>query len=102
VKKAILPPRFAPMPTLLTFNCYERPPSTFSIAPSLKGTVEGSDLLDAAQNAATMLFNRAEARKVVVGSQSRGEFIAHGRVSWQRYRRGEVVREVRFVLERKR
>jgi hypothetical protein len=65
------------------------------------GTVEGSDLLDAAQNAATMLFDRAEARPCVVGS-SKGEFIAFGRVVWMRYEKREIVREIRFTIERKR
>ena len=65
------------------------------------GSVEGDSLQDAAKNAATMLFDRADVRPCLVGSVAKGEFIAHGRVSWIRYKRGEVVREIRFQLERK-
>jgi len=54
----------------------------------------------AAESAATITFDRGHARQVaaVVGG-GRGIFVAHGRVPWKRYAKGEKVTDIRFLLE---
>jgi hypothetical protein len=66
----------------------------------LLGDVPDALSLDeAAQTAATLLFSRSSARKVVASiSEDVGTFIAFGRCGWMRYPNEYVCSEIRFVL----
>jgi hypothetical protein len=72
----------------------------FDMAGKKVGSIpESTSLDDAAETAAFLLFNRKSARKVVSSSSDeRGVFVAHGRIDWVRYGKGEVCNEIRFQL----
>lgn len=68
------------------------------------GFLEGSfvGIRQAAESASELVFSRAHCRQVTVVLDSRpwrGVFIAHGRVGWKRYAKGEVVNPIKFLIE---
>lgn len=80
----------------------------FESAPkALKGRLLGQieealGVRQAAEQAAEMLLDRAYVRQIaaLLGSgRGRGVFVAHGRVAWKVYARGEKVGELRFLVE---